>query len=403
MGDSTGDSLLLWRKEFPILADTTYLISNSLGAMPRGVWAALSGYADAWARRGVRAWENAGLPATRSVRSGSSPGEAGWWTLPVDVGDLVAPLIGAAPGEISMQPNVTLANAMVLSCFDFRPPRNRIVLSDLEFPSVRYLYQAHRSQGAELVVAPSEDGVHAATDRLMAAIDERTLLVPLSHVLFRSAHIEDVAAITEHAHQAGAYVVLDVYHSAGVLPFDVHALEVDFAVGGVLKWLCGGPGAAFLYVRPDLRRRLHPRLSGWQAHRRPFAFEAEMDLRDDAWRFLTGTPNVPALYAARPGLEIINQVGVEHIRAKSVRQTSLLVDLARERGWRIHSPLDAARRAGTVTLDVPDSEQVCRRLLENRFLVDFRPIAGIRVAPHFYTSDDEIHALVAEIGALGVR
>ncbi len=382
------DPLLRWRDEFPILTQTTYLISNSLGAMPRGVCDSLASYADAWAARGVRAWESAG------------EGGAGWWSMPIDIGDLIAPLIGAAPGEISMHPNVTLATAVVLSCFDFRPPRNRIVFSELEFPSIRYLYQAQRSQGAEVVVVPSPDGIRADTARLLEAVDERTLLVPLSHVLFRSAYIQEVARITRQAQAAGAHVVLDVYHSAGVLPFDVHALGVDFAVGGVLKWLCGGPGSAFLYVRPDLRDRLRPRSSGWQAHRRPFAFEAEMDLRQDAWRFLTGTPLVPALYAARPGLEIINQVGVENIRAKSIRQTGLLVKLAQEHGWRIHSPLDAAERAGTVTVDLPGAEAVCRQLLERKFLVDHRPRAGIRIAPHFYNSDDELLALAEEMARL---
>ncbi len=393
------DPLLRWRDEFPILADTTYLISNSLGAMPRSVRGALAAYADAWARHGVRAWESAADAAQPDV-SGGTHGGAGWWSLPVAVGDLVAPLIGAAPGEISMHPNVTLANAIVLSCFDVRPPRHRIVFSALEFPSVRYLYQAQWSRGAEPVVVPSDDGVRAGAERLLETIDERTLLVLLSHVLFRSAHIQDVAAVTRRAHQVGACVVLDVYHSAGVLPFDVRALEVDFAVGGVLKWLCGGPGCAFLYVRSDLRGRLTPRLTGWQAHRRPFAFEDEMDLRDDAWRFLNGTPQIPGLYAARPGLEIIHQVGVENIRAKSIRQTSLLIELAQEQGWRIHSPLNADERGGTVTIDLPGAENVCRKLLERKFLVDYRPQAGIRIAPHFYNSDEEVLAVVEEMARL---
>jgi len=404
---SMSDPLLLWRDEFPILQHTTYLISNSLGAMPRAVPGALAAYADAWATRGVRAWESSRVPAaecglgndrrTPHSELRTPHLEDGWWEMPIAVGDMVAPLIGASPGEVAMHQNVTLASAMVLSCFDFRPPRNRIVLNELEFPSVRYVYQALRDSGAELVVVPSDDGIRVPTERMIEAIDERTLLVPFSHVLYRSACIQDVAAITAGAHRMGAYVVLDTYHSAGVLPLDVHGLAVDFAVGGVLKWLCGGPGAAFLYVRPDLRAHLKPRLAGWQAHRRPFAFEGEMDLREDAWRFLTGTPQVPALYAARPGLEIINKVGVANIRAKSVRQTSLLVELARERGWRINSPLDAGERGGTVSMDFPGAETVCRRLLERNFLVDYRPEAGIRIAPHFYNSDDEVRAVVDQI------
>lgn len=384
------DALLRWRDQFPILARTTYLISNSLGAMPAGVRDSLAAYAEAWATRGVRAWESASGEAR----------DDGWWTMPLAIGDLVAPLIGAHPNEVSMHQNVTLANAIILSCFDFKPPRNRIVLSELEFPSVRYLYEEQRREGAEIVAATTEDGIRIPTERLLEAIDERTLLVLLSHVLFRSAYIQDVAAITRRAHDVGAYVVLDTYHSTGVLPYDVHELGVDFAVGGVLKWLCGGPGASFLYVRPDLRPRLRPRLLGWQAHRRPFGFEASMDLREDAWRFLNGTPNVPALYAARPGLEIIRQAGVAQIRAKSMRLTGLLIELAQERGWRVHSPLRAEERGGTVTIDLPNSEAVCRELLERKFLVDFRPQAGIRIAPHFYNSEDEVRAVIAEITSL---
>jgi kynureninase len=387
------DKLLKWREEFPILARSTYLISNSLGAMPRGVYDSLAGYADSWATRGVRAWESA---------SGRRDND-GWWTLPADIGDLIAPLLGAGPGQVVTQLNVTLATAMALSCFDFRPPRNRIVLTELEFPSVRYLYDAQRGRGAEIFVVPSDDGIRVETGRLLEAIDERTLVVGISHVLFRSAYIQDAAAITRRAQQVGAHVILDTYHSTGVLPYSVKELGVDFAVGGVLKWLCGGPGVAFLYVRPDLRARLTPTLAGWQAHRRPFAFEPQMDLRDDAWRFLTGTPQIPALYAARPGLEIINQVGVENIRAKSVRQTSRLVELARERGWRLPTPLDSAQRGGTVTIDVPGAERVCHQLLERSFLVDYRPNAGIRIAPHFYTSDQEIHAVVKELSDSLIR
>ena len=378
------DPLLRWREHFPILASTAYLISNSLGAMPRQVREGLGDYAEAWATRGVLAWEDAG-------------GGQGWWDMPARIGNLIAPLIGAEAGQVSVQPNVTLATAMALSCFDFRAPRNRVVLNELEFPSVLYQYQALRDLGAEIVMVPSGDGVRVPAERIIAAIDERTAVVQLSHVLFRSAWIQDVAAVIRAAHQAGAGVVLDTYHSAGVLPFSVRELEVDFAVGGVLKWLCGGPGVAFLYVKPELVPRLRPRLAGWQAHRRPFAFEPEMDPRDDAWRFLTGTPAIPALYAARPGLEIINEVGVENIRGKSVRQTGLLIERARQHGWRVNSPLEASERGGTVTIDVPGAERVCRELLVRRFLVDHRPGAGIRIAPHFYTADDEIEAVVEEM------
>jgi len=343
--------------------------------MPRAVGDALAEYAQAWATRGVRAWDD-------------------WWDLPVKLGDSIAPLLGVGAGEISLHQNVTITQAIIASCFDFRPPRNRVVFSDMEFPSVKYFWQAQR--GAEVVIVPS-DGVTVPLERMVAAIDERTLLAPISHVLFRSAFVQDAAAIIRRAHQAGALVVLDVFQSAGTVPLDVKALDADFCVGGVLKWLCGGPGVAFLYVRPDLRARLEPRLTGWMAHRRPFEFEPQMDYRDDAFRFLNGTPHIPALYAARPGLEIIRRVGVENIRRKSMRQTALLIEAAHDRGFPTTVPKNAAERGGTVAINVPDGYAICQEMLRRNFLVDYRPQAGIRVSPHFYNTDEEVLSVVEEI------
>jgi kynureninase len=260
--------LLDYRDRFPILAETTYLINHSLGAMPAAAEDRLAQYARDWKTRGIRAWEE------------------GWWELPLTVGEQIGRLIGAAPGTVSMHQNVTLAEAVVLSCFGFEGERRRVVYEEGNFPSVRYLYQAAR--GAEIVVAPDDLGV-------VEAIDERTLLVPVTHVLFKTGRIQDVEAIVARAHEKGALVVLDAYQSVGTVPLDVTALGVDFAVGGSVKWLCGGPGAAWLYVRPDLAQTLEPALTGWQAHARPFAFEPEQDYAQGAWRFLTGTPNVPAL------------------------------------------------------------------------------------------------------------
>ena len=247
--------LTAYRERFPILAETTYLINHSLGAMPAAAADRVAEYARVWATRGIRAW-----------------GE-GWWTMPVTVGDQIGRIVGAPTGSTVMHQNVTVAEAIVLSCFRLEPPRNKIVLQEGDFPSVRYVYQAQAERGAEVVVVSDEDA-------LLEAIDERTLLVPLSHVLFKSAEIQDVEAIVRRAHEAGAHVVLDAYQSAGTVPLDVTALEVDFAVGGSVKWLCGGPGAGWLYVRPDLADRLEPTLAGWQAHQRPFAFAPEMELAE---------------------------------------------------------------------------------------------------------------------------
>jgi kynureninase len=375
-----GDPLLRYRAEFPILGHTNYLVSNSLGAMPRSVPDRLAEYAEAWAQHGVRAWARE------------------WWQMPGSVGDVIAPLIGASAGEVVMVPNVTAAQTTILSAVPYRAPRNRIVMTALDFPSVRYAYDALATRlGADIVVVPSVDGIGVDEDELLAAIDERTALVAISHVLFKSAHIMDVARITRHAHEAGALVSLDAFHSVGVMPVDVKSIGADFLTGGVLKWLCGGPGGCFLYAEPGSTRELEPAVTGWMAHARPFGFEGEMDYAEGAYRWLGGTPAIPAIYAAIEGPRIVAKAGIEAVREKSTRQTSHLVNLADERGFRIHVPRDPARRGGTVAFDVPHAYEVAQTLLDRNILVDFRPGAGIRIAPHFYTRDDELDDAVAAI------
>jgi kynureninase len=254
-----------------------------------------------------------------------------------------------------------------------------------------------RRMGARIVVVPSEDGIGIDLDRLLAAIDERTRLVAISHVLFRSAFIVDVDAVCRRAHEMGALVSLDAFHSVGVIPVDVKRMGVDFLTGGVLKWLCGGPGGCFLYVAPEVSRRLTPALTGWQAHARPFAFESEMAYADDAYRWLTGTPVVPALYAATEGPRIVKRAGIERIRAKSMRQTARLIELADARGYKVTAPRNPEQRGGTVAFDVPHGYEVSQVLLARDVLIDYRPNAGIRIAPHFYTSDEELERVVAMI------
>jgi kynureninase len=374
------DELLKWRSEFPILDRTTYLISNSLGAMPRAVYDSLRAYADSWAERGVRAWEE------------------GWWDMPVAVGDKIAPLIGAQPGEISLHQNVTLTQAVISSCFDFRGPRNKIVMTDLEFPSIQYFYHEQRRLGARVELVPSCDSVRFDLDAFLAAIDDTTLLVPISLVLFRSSFIVDARAIIDRAHRVGAHVILDVFQATGAIPVDVRALQTDFAVGGVLKWLCGGPGVAYLYVRDDLRTKLRPALTGWLAHQRPFAFEpGAIDPPDDSFRYLNGTPHVPALHACLPGLHILNQAGIPAIRAKSIRMTTLLLDGARLRGWQVNTPENPAERGGTVSIDCPHAFEVSRELLARDILCDYRPKAGVRLSPHFYNREDECDFALAQM------
>jgi len=375
------DPLLRWRDQFPILDQTTYLINNSLGAMPRGVYDSLRDYADTWAARGVRAW-----------------GE-GWWEMNVALGNQIAGIIGAPPNTISMHQNLSIAQGILLSCFDFDGPRNKVVIESGIFPSVYYVLRGMLPPHVELCMVESEDGgTTVPVERIVDAIDERTLLVPISHVLFRSAYILDVKPIIEKAHAVGAIVILDGYHAAGIVPFDVTALDVDFYLAGVLKWMCGGPGGVFLYARPDYLKTIRPGLTGWMAHQRPFDFEVDdIVLREDAFRFLNGTPAIPSLYANRPGVEIIAQVGVGAIREKSKRQTALLIALAEEAGFAVHSPRQPDERGGTVTIDPPHAYEVSRELLARDILIDYRPQAGIRVSPHFYNSDDEIRLVIEAI------
>jgi kynureninase len=380
MGSPVSDPLLAFRSEFPILERTTYLVSHSLGAMPRTVADRLAEYVDTWAELGVRAWAN------------------GWWEMPIEAANEIVPLLGAAAGEVAMVPNVSLGQAAVVSALEYTAPRDRIVMTDLDFPSVRYVYDRLAPRlGAKVVVVPSDDGVSIDEDRLLAEIDERTALVAISHVLFRSAFIMDAERICAHAHSVGALVSLDAFHSVGVIPVDVKRSGVDFLTGGVLKWLCGGPGGCFLYAAPEVSARYAPALTGWQAHRRPFGFEGEMEYADGVARWLTGTPSIPALYTATEGPRLVRRAGIEAVRAKSIRQTSRLIELADDRGYAVTAPRDPGRRGGTVAFDVPHAYEVAQFLLSRDIIVDYRPNAGIRIAPHFYTSDAELEQAVAAV------
>ncbi len=377
------DKLLEWRREFPILEQTTYLISHSLGAMPRETFERLHAYAETWATRGVRAWAE------------------GWWDMPLTVGDEVGRIIGAERGTVAMHQNVSVCMSLILSCFDttHETRRNKVVYSELEFPSVMYAYEAHARDGRfRIEKVKSDDGVTVPLERLLAAIDEETLLVPLSHVLFKSASLQDARAVTERAHEVGALVVLDTYQSAGTVPFSVKDLDVDFATGGSVKWLCGGPGAGYLYVAPRLQQTLEPKVTGWMAHAAPFSFEdAPIAYAEGAARFLHGSPAVPALYAAESGYKIINEIGVPAIRAKSVRQTQRLIELAEEAGFKVTSPRDPERRGGTITIAVEHAPAVTRELVRREIIVDYRPGAGVRVSPHFYTKDEELEHVIREM------
>ena len=376
------DPLLQWRPEFPILEKkSAYLINNSLGAMPRQVYDSLKAYADAWAEEGVVAWKK-------------------WLPMVAQTAEMIGRIIHAPQGTMIMHQNVSTLISILISGLDFGR-RNKVVLTELNFPSVVYNWMAQRERGAEIHTVRSRDGLTIEAEDLVKAIDSRTAAVSLDLVLFRSSALIDVAPVIEAAHRHGAVVVLDAYQGTGAVPIDVRALDVDFLVGGSVKWLCGGSGAAYLYARRDLIEKYQPTVTGWFSDKRPFDFRVgEIDYAEDAHRFMGGTPSVPALYAARAGYEIIGRVGVEAIREKSKRQTELLVELAREQGLKVNTPLDPQRRGGTVCVDFEFSEDASDKLIERGFIIDWRPSGGIRISPHFYNSDEECRAIMKEIRRL---
>jgi kynureninase len=377
------DDVERWRAEFPILSHSVYMISNSLGAMPRQTARNLAEYAETWATRGVRAWEER------------------WWEMPAEVGNKIGRLIGAPSGTVSMHENVTTAQMVALSTIRPSAGRNRIVCSAMDFPSMIYLYRAQQAAGFELVVVPGEDDLTVSTDRMLASIDSTTAVVAFSHVLFRTAYIVDAAAIAQRARDVGAVALLDTYQSAGIIPVDVTTLGVDFAVGGCLKWLCGGPGNAFLYTRPDLLKKAQPSFTGWLSHQHPFAFDIDDgELRDDAMHMMNGTPAIPAYYAALGGLAIINEVGIDRIRARSCEMTARLLSLVDEYGFTSAASREPKHLAGTVAVDVPDAPLVSRTLKARDFVVDYRPPVGVRISPHFYNTVDEVERIMAEVKSI---
>lgn len=378
------EDLLALRSEFPILERTTYLINNSLGAMPGAVHGEVAAFAKSWGERGVRAW-----------------GE-GWWEMAAETGDLLAPLLGVRPGAVSMHQNVSVAAAIFLSCIDYPAERNKIVYTELNFPNVMYLLEGERRKGAEIVTVPSDDGIGVPTERLLAAIDERTRLVPISHTLFRSAFVQDAEAIARRCREVGAVLLLDVYQSTGTVPLELEAWGVHAAMGGSVKWLCGGPGAGYLWVEPEFAKTLQPAFIGWQADEEPFAFRpGPIHLREEpAWRFLTGTPNIPALYACRPGYRIVAGVGSKKIRERSLGLTSYLLELAEEAGFEVRTPRDPKHRGGTVSVWHPEAERLSKELIAREIICDYRPKAGIRLSPHFFNTEAEMEHAVGTLKKL---
>ena len=365
------------REEFPTLTSGIHLLSHSLGPVPRAVRESMLAYCDAWEHHTSEdAWATS------------------WWTLSRRVGDRIARILGGAPGSVQIQPNASIGLATVASCFDFHKSRrrNKVVTTALDFPSMEYIWEAQRQLGARVEIVESNDGISVPLDKILRAIDEDTCLVALAHTSYRTSYRVDARAIVERAHTKGTMVLLDVYQSAGVIPLQAEEWKVDFLIGGTIKWLCGGPSCGYLYVRPDLQTFLHPRLTGWVAHDAPFDFAPPpMRYARSVRRFAQGTPSIPALYSAIPGLDIIESVGLEQIAAESQRRTQLMIDFAREHGWTVNTPLELNQRGGSVMIGVDNANAVVEQLAERRVFVDWRPAAGLRMSPHFFNTDEEVH------------
>jgi len=378
----TAQDLAQWREEFPILASSTYLVSHSMGAAPRGARRALETYWEEWAADGPEAWEL-------------------WLPRIAEIADGIGALVGAPPGTVFLGANVSVLQAAIATCIDFRGERNEVLYESLQFPSLTYVWREWERYGAAVRVVESEDGRTIPTERILAAITEKTAIAVISHAYYVSGALSDVRAIQQRCRSTGTLLCVDAYQTTGVYPYDVTQWDLDLATGGSHKWLCGGSGCGWLYVKPAQLERFRPAVTGWMAHARPFAFEpAPIVHAPSMYRFGHGTPTIPGYMVARPGHEILAAVGVRRIRERNVALTERIAAMALERGLQVNSPLDPARRTGWIGIDFDGSEAVYRGLIERRVFVDYRPGCGIRVGPHFYTSDDEIDAFFESLDDL---
>jgi kynureninase len=379
MADALADSLLEYRKHFPALEECVHFISHSLGCVPAKAKDDLGEFFELWRTKSITAWSD--------------------WLPEVDrAAERIAKIISAPPKTIVMNQNVSTIMSVIASCFDYTPERNKIVYEALQFPTVSYVWQAEARRGAKCELVASKDGMTIDADAMCAAIDEHTLAVPMSHVVFSSAYIQDAKKICARAKQVGAHVILDCYQSIGAIPVDVVDLGVAFACGGSVKYMCGGAGAAWLYVRPDLIEQFAPRVTGWFGNESPFAFTMpDQSYAEGVWRYMGGTPAVAALYQSRAGQAIVGEIGARKIRDKSLVMTQKCIDWVDELGMKLNSPRAADQRGGSVVFDFVGSADVCRELNRRKFFCDHRPGVGLRIAPHFYTKAEEIELLFGEI------
>jgi len=387
-GEARHPDLLRFRAEFPLLAATRYLNTCSLGALPARGRAKLDEFLAQWDRLGASAWYGYWMDELAALRE-----DFGW-------------AIGRPGSEIALAPNVSVALASVASALDAvhrgdqAAPRKRVITTALDFPTLGHQWLARATLGVELVVLPSPDGLSVPLEAFAAAIDERTALVATGHVYFTTGAVQDVSGLAELCHERGALLLIDAYQATGLIPTDVAALGVDIYVSGTLKWLFGGPGNAFLWLRPELREALTPTTTGWFSSARQFEFDvSELDFADDGRKFEMGTPAVPSAFLARGGMSLVREVGIDAIHQRTVDLGAHLIRLADEAGLPVRAVRDDARRAGIVAIEAADPASIVTVLAAEGFVVDKRP-GIVRFSPAFYNTEQEVADAVSVVARL---
>jgi kynureninase len=374
--------LSAYRDEFPVLERKAYLISASLGPISRRAQTSLNEYLEAWVKKGAPdpVWEEHVFPRMRSVKQ------------------TFATLVGADADELAITTNVSLALSTIVSCLEFSGERRKLILSELDFPTDGHVFLAQQRRGAEVEILKSPDGLTVPLESYEAAIDETTAAVCINRVLYRSSSLVDAKAICDMARRAGAWSIVDDFHGAGIVPVDVHDMGCDFYTTGVLKWLCGGPGLAFLYARRDLLPSLEPAVTGWFATREPFSFDLEhLDYHPTARRLEHGTPPAPVAFLAQGGLDIITEVGPAGIRERMGELSDRVIAGADEMGLEVRTLRDRHARGGLVNVKVGDeARKVCHALLDRDVCTDYRG-DGLRISPHFFNNEEDVDRLFREL------
>ena len=368
--------LLAYRSEFPILQRKTYLNSCSLGALSNRSMQGLAQFMETWNEWGAHAWYEIWMGEIAKARQ------------------KFATIIGAQLHEVAIAPSVSVALSFIASALDYSK-RNNVVMADMDFPTLAYQWLVKKRIGVECRFVESPDRIYTPPELFEREVDDKTVLVATSRVFYTSGYIQDVRSVADIAHKHGAYMLVDDYQGTGQIPINVNAVDVDFLVTGTLKWLMGGPGLAFVYIREGLISQLQPIIAGWFGHREQFQFKTrEFDFRPEATRVEMGTPAVAAIYAANGGLDIVQEISVEQICERTRYLTNDLIAQAREHGWKVRAPLEPEQRSSIVMLEIEHPEEVVKALVARNIISDSRP-GLLRVSPYFYNSIEE-NALVID-------